>query len=144
MSSLDTIILIGAFLLLAMQGAEDAAEQLNARRMRRLCCPWRLVGGHGDDATFWNYRTAGRVVSSCLLKALDVGYSRAVPALVPTAMLMLLVVRGTTSSDILLNGALFAWVWLHLAFGFWLVDLAWPGLAWLDLTWLDMAWPGLT
>jgi len=104
MSSLDTMILIGAFLLLAMQGAEDAAEQLNARRMRRLCCPWPLVGGHGDDATFWNFRTAGRVVSSCLLKALDVGYSRAVPALVPTAMLMLLVVRGTTSSDILLNG----------------------------------------
>jgi len=90
--------------LLAMQGGEDSAEQINARRMRRICCPWRLVRGHGDDATFWSYRTAGRVASNCLLKVLDVGYSRTVPALVPTAMLMLLLVRGTTSSDILLNG----------------------------------------
>ena len=97
MNSLDICILFIAFTLLSLASSKDAGEQDEARFLRRLTCPWRVPSLEEPS-------TIAMLGANCFMYVADVAFSRAVPALMPCAMLMLLITQGSSSSDILLNG----------------------------------------
>ena len=96
MSVLDRSILLLIFLLVGIEAYADAHEQGVSMHLRRLVAPSRIPSCNFDSWCRW--------FCLLLIKVLEQLYSRAVPALVPFAVLSLMVTQGTGSCDIILNG----------------------------------------
>ena len=96
MSLLDILILLVAFMLLGLEAARDQREQTEARFLAMLSCPW--------SRPTCTIGSISMCLARCCMKFLDTIFSLGVPALIPTAMLMLLTVQGCNSTDIILNG----------------------------------------
>ena len=96
MSLLDLLILLVAFMLLGLEAARDQREQTEARFLAMLSCPW--------SRPTCTIGSISMCLARCCMKFLDTIFSLGVPALIPTAMLMLLTVQGCNSTDIILNG----------------------------------------
>ena len=96
MAVLDWIILIMAFLLLALKLSQDAREMSSAHSALSIMCPWEPLE--------WRRGSLARAASISLLHVIQVFFSQAVPALVPGTLLVMLLVQGSSSSDIILNG----------------------------------------
>ena len=102
MAIVDQIILIFAFILLSLQLGRDAGEMNACRFARAVMCEWQ--------APMWRRGSLARTASIFVLWSTDVLFSRAVPAVLPSALLILLMTQGSNSSDIILNGLAVAFV----------------------------------
>lgn len=96
-SFLDVLIMYFAFVLLAVDTAWDAREQSRADFVRARALPVRLPSTPSAAGALHMWACA-------LVKILAVGFSVAVPALIPTALLMMLMGLGSGSTDVILNG----------------------------------------
>ena len=97
MSSLDLIVLQLCFALVALQVARDAKEQYTGAQLRQLCLPWFL-----PERTLESWQ---RLAATTFVIVLESVIEKGVPALVPYAMLSLVVSDGGTNAEtIILNG----------------------------------------
>ena len=85
-----------------MESSKDAAEQDEARFLRRACFPWTR------PALTWQWLSS--CIINAILKLLEVAFSRGIKALIPGAMILLLAQQGANSSAIILNGLSVAFV----------------------------------
>ena len=96
MSTLDLLILELIFILVAIEVARETKEQATASRVRRSNLPWavpRLTAA-----------SLSRFGCTCVAWLLEACYSRAIPALIPFALLSLLTTQGADATSIVLNG----------------------------------------
>ncbi len=107
-SWLDVLLMLFAFVLLAADTAMDSAEHCRADFVRRRALPVRLPGlrEQGSAAcASGGVLSATLYTSACVcIKAIACGFSVAVPALIPSALIMLLLALGSGSTDVILNG----------------------------------------
>ena len=97
MSALDFIVLQLCFALVALQVARDAKEQYTGAQLRQLCLPWFL-----PERTLESWL---RLTATTFVILLESIFAKGVPALIPYAMLSLVVSRGGTNAEtIILNG----------------------------------------
>jgi len=98
MSGLDKYVLVTAFLLLSLDLAADQIEQdrssfLRFKSVSPICS-----------------KSPATLIGSIISKVVDTILQRAVPSLLPPAMIMMLMSQGSMSSEILLNGLSVAFV----------------------------------
>ncbi len=93
---LDELIVQVAFMLLAVQVANDAAEHSTASSVRFKCLPWKIPGSRAG--------TAALLACKFMLNFLGMCFEKVVPALSGGAMIMLLITHGSGTTDVILNG----------------------------------------
>ena len=95
MSSMDTIILAAACLLLTIQVGGDVRTQNRSSYVRRQALPWPRPERTKEYVV--------KVTAYSLIKMIDLCFLMAVPCLIPCAMFML-IASDASSTSIILNG----------------------------------------
>jgi len=103
MSNSDLLILLIAFFMITMEIVMDAREQDFSGAMRRHLLPvWQPLPRQGGARVLWSWTWS--LLARCIVKVVEMLYSKAVRALIPMTMVMMLIVYGASAIDIILNG----------------------------------------